>query len=197
MYSYRIEQAIRAACVLHNDQTRKGTMPFPYITHLFSVACMLHDYTTNEDVIIAALLHDAVEDTDYSLEELEEDFGKSVREIVAAVSEPYHDGDQKISWVESKKRYAKQLKAGPVEAVMVAAADKAHNFRTVIEEYYHDHNRFMQDFGKHLHERLEVYQDIANAINSRLSGPLLTEFNYVFEQYKSFIYDIKAAIEPK
>ena len=103
----------------------------------------------------------------------------------------------KVSWVDRKKNYAKQLKNGPIEAIMIAAADKIHNFRTSVEEYYEDHNRFLQDFGKNLDERIEVYQTIANVINNRLNGPLLSEFNHVFEEYKLFIYDIKKAQEFK
>jgi (p)ppGpp synthase/HD superfamily hydrolase len=197
MYSFRIEQAIRAAAVLHHDQTRKGAMPYPYVTHLYSVAMMLTEYTKDENVIIAALLHDTLEDTDYTLAELTEDFGGTVAQIVDALSERKMDGDSKVSWNDRKKAYAKQLKNGPIEAIMVAAADKAHNFRTSVEEYYEDHNRFLQDFGKNLDERLEVYQTIANVINNRLSGPLLSEFNHVFEEYKNFIYDIKKAQEFK
>ena len=191
MYTFRIEQAIRAAAVLHHHETRKGSMPFPYVTHLYSVAMMLGDYTTDEDVIIAALLHDTIEDTDYTIDELEEDFGGRVAEIVAALSEPTMVNGQKITWSERKKAYAKQLKNGPLEAVIIAAADKTHNFRTSVEEYYDDHNRFRQDFGKNLDERLEAYQLIANVINSRLEGPLLAEFNHVFEEYKQFIYEIQ------
>lgn len=193
MYSYRIEQAIRAAAVLHREQSRKGSMPFPYVTHLFSVAMILTDYTKDEDIIIAALLHDTVEDTDYTLDELQEDFGGKVREIVETISEPTHIKERKLPWTERKEVYAKQLKKGSTEAIMVAAADKLHNFRSVVEEYYDDHNRFLQDFGKQLDERLEVYQKIANVINNRLNGALLNEFNHVFDQYKNFIYDIKKA----
>lgn len=193
MYTYRIEQAIRAAAVLHHHETRKGSMPYPYVTHLMSVAMMLGDYTTDEDVIVAALLHDTIEDTDYTLAELEEDFGGRVTEIVNVLSEPQMVNGQKLSWSERKKTYAKQLKNGPIEAVMIAAADKAHNFRTSVEEYYDDFNRFLQDFGKNLDERVEVYQIIANVINNRLEGPLLAEFNHVFEEYKQFIYDIQKA----
>jgi len=193
MYSYSIEQAIRAAAVLHRDQNRKGSMAFPYITHLMSVAFMLHDYTDKEEVIVAALLHDAIEDTDYTLDELEEDFGSTVRELVNTLSEKKMDGERKLSWGERKRNYAKALKAGPKDAVMIAAVDKVHNFRTIVEDYYEDHTRFLQDFGKNLDERLEVYQIIANVINNRLEGPLLNEFNHVFESYKEFIYAIKKA----
>lgn len=191
MYTYRIEQAIRAAAVLHHHETRKGSLPYPYVTHLYSVAMLLGDYTTDEDVIVAALLHDTIEDTDYTLAELEEDFGGRVTEIVAALTEPKLVNGQKIPWAERKRIYAKQIKNGPIEAVMIAAADKAHNFRTSVEEYYDDANRFLQDFGKNLDERIEVYQVIANVINNRLEGGLLAEFNHVFEEYKQFIYDIK------
>lgn len=193
MYTFRIEQAIRAAAVLHHHETRKGSMPYPYITHLYSVATMLADYTTDEDVIVAGLLHDTIENTDYTLAELEEDFGGRVAEIVSALTEPLTQNGQKLSWAERKRMYAKQLKIGPIESVMIAAADKTHNFRCSVEEYFEDHNRFLQDFGKNLSERLEVYQVISNVINNRLEGPLLAEFNHVFEEYKQFIYDIENA----
>ena len=71
-YSYAIEQAIRAASVLHKDQIRKGSVPYPYVTHLFAVAMIVSDYTSDEDTIVAALLHDTLEDTDYTEEELED-----------------------------------------------------------------------------------------------------------------------------
>jgi (p)ppGpp synthase/HD superfamily hydrolase len=195
MYSYRIEQAIRAAAVLHKDQLRKGSMPFPYVTHLVATSFTLLDYTHDEDVIIAALLHDTLEDTDYTIDELQEDFGVRVREIVECVTEPKSTAEQKISWREKKSTYAKQLKKGPIEAVLVAAADKIHNFRTLVEDYYEAHDRFIQDFGNNFDERIEAYQNIANVINSRLEGPILAEFNHVFEEYKEFIMTVKDAQE--
>ena len=71
IYSYRVEQAIRAAAVLHNGQVRKGVSPYPFITHLVAVAFLLSDYSNDEDTVIAGLLHDTLEDTDYTPEELE------------------------------------------------------------------------------------------------------------------------------
>jgi (p)ppGpp synthase/HD superfamily hydrolase len=195
MYSYRIEQAIRAAAILHYDQQRKGSMTYPYITHLLSVAFILQEYSTDEDVIIAALLHDTLEDTDYTSEELTADFGERVCQFVTTVSEPTEENRRRLNWMERKQRYAEQLKTGPLEAVQIAAVDKIHNFRSMIEEYYDDPLRFLQDFGKNLDDRLEAYQIIANAINKRIDGPLLAEFNYVFEQYKEFIYNTKQNID--
>lgn len=197
MYSYRVEQAIRAAAVLHQSQLRKGSMPFPYITHLVATAFTLMDYTEDEDVIIAGLLHDTLEDTDYTIEELQEDFGGRVREIVEAVTEPKSTPDNRISFKERKQVYVEKLKKGPREAVLVAAADKIHNFRTIVEDYTDAYDRYLQDFGKNFEERLEAYQNIANVINNRPDGHILAEFNHVFEEYKQFLYDAKANEEAR
>ncbi|MEZ4195515.1 MAG: HD domain-containing protein [Candidatus Paceibacterota bacterium] len=197
MYSYRIEQAIRAAAVLHKNQLRKGSMPFPYVTHLVATAFTLMDYTEDEDVIIAALLHDTLEDTDYTIDELQEDFGGRVREIVEAVSEPKSSANEKLTWLQKKQAYIKSLKKGPREASLVAAADKIHNFRTLVEDYHDAPERFIQDFGNNFDERLDAYQAVANVINSRLEGPILAEFNHVFDEYKQFLYNIREIDEQK
>ncbi|MCB9815572.1 HD domain-containing protein [Candidatus Nomurabacteria bacterium] len=191
MYSYKIEQAIKAASLLHQDQLRKGSVPLPYLTHLMAVTLILRDYTTDEDTLVAGLLHDTLEDTDYTYEELVEDFGEKVALIVQTLTEPGSSDQDKQSWLEIKKNYAKQLRKGPIEAVMIAAADKTHNFRSMVEDYYDDHNGFLREFGTHLDNRLEAYQNIANAINSRLADGIVHEFNHTFKTYKDFIFDVK------
>lgn len=195
MYTYKIEQAIKAASILHQDQLRKGLVQIPYMTHLVSVMLMLRDYTEDETVLVSALLHDTLEDTDYTVEEIKADFGDKVTIIVQTLTEPKYDGERKLSWLETKKAYATQLRKGPVEAVIIAAADKAHNFRSMIDEYYEDHNRFLKDFGTNLDLRLEAYQNIANAINSRLKDGVVHEFNHTFDAYKDFLYDVQESIE--
>lgn len=197
MYSYRIEQAIRAAAVLHKNQLRKGSMPFPYVTHLVATAFTLMDYTSDEDVIIAALLHDTLEDTDYTTEELQEDFGGRVRDIVECVTEPQSTPTYRISFAEKKRKYAENLKKAPIEAIMVAAADKIHNFRTMVEDYTDAHDRFIQDFGNNFDERLNAYQHIADVISARLDGRFQTEFNHVFEEFKQFLNNVKITEENK
>lgn len=194
MYTYKIEQAIKAAAILHQDQLRKGSIPLPYITHLMAVMLILRDYTEDEDTLVAALLHDTLEDTDYTAEELSTDFGKNVTTLVQTLTEPRTRNEVKVPWLEAKKDYAKQLRKGKIEAVMIAAADKAHNFRSLVEEYYEDHNRFLKDFGPHLNDRLEAYQTIANSINSRLEDGIVHEFNHTFKEYKNFIYDVQKSL---
>ncbi len=71
------------------------------------------------------------------------------------------------------------------------AADKSHNFRTIVEEYHDDHKRFLQDFGPRTAERMEAYQSIANIINSRLKNDIVHEFNHTFTEFKKFLIDVE------
>lgn len=195
MYSYRIEQAIRAASILHKDQLRKGSAPIPYITHLMAVTMIVSDYTEDEDTVIAALLHDTLEDTDYTLEELQEDFGGEVRDLVETLTEPQDTEKKKLQWVDRKRAYIKQLKKGSENARIIAAADKLHNMRTIVEEYFDEHDRFVADFGKDVESRALVYQDMSNLLNTHLKNDIIHEFNHVYTEYKNFILDVKKSRE--
>ena len=192
MYSYKVEQAIRAASILHKDQVRKGALPIPYISHLISVMLILSDYTNDEDTIIAALLHDTIEDTPYTESEMREDFGNNVTNIVLHVTEPSHNKNGvKTSALEKKVAYIDQLQVAPDAALMIAAADKSHNFRTVVEEYTGVYDRFFKDFGPSTDKRLEVYQAISDVLNSRLKNAIVHEFNHTFTEYIEFLINAK------
>jgi len=197
MYSFRIEQAIRASALLHAGQVRKGRIPYPYITHLYSVAALIADYTDDEDIVIAGLLHDAIEDTEYTLAELQEDFGKRVREIVREVSIEQVEQECSVreQWRIEHTAYVSQLKNASKEALIVASADKIHNMRSTIEEYYERYDEFREHFGGSLEERLAIYQGISNILNSKLNNDIVHEFNHVFDEYKKFIHDAKITEE--
>lgn len=188
-YSYRIEQAIRAAAVLHKNQVRKGKTPFPYVTHLYAVTMIVAEYTNDENTIVAALLHDTLEDTDYTKEELNEDFGHSVLEIVESVTAASIADDE--SWIDSRKRFVKKLKDASQEALLICAADKIHNMRCVVEEYYDSHSQFLADFGGTLEDRILMYQEMSNVLNRNMKSDILSEFNHVFDEYKKFIESIE------
>jgi (p)ppGpp synthase/HD superfamily hydrolase len=192
-YSYRIEQAIRAAAILHKDQVRKGEVPYPYVTHVFAVAMIVADYTEKEDVIIASLLHDTLEDTDYTEAELNEDFGHTVAHLVHSVT--CEETATPESWVEVKKKYVKQLKDAPEDALLIAAADKIHNMRSMVEAYYEDRERLIADFGDSLNDRIMMYQEISNIFNRSLNSAILGEFNHVFEEFKTFITEVERSRE--
>lgn len=194
MYTYRVEQAIKAATILHDGQFRKGPIAVPFVSHVLSVGLLVREFTDNEATLVAAILHDTLEDSDYTLTELTEDFGTDVANLVQTLTEPSRL--EVPDWAERKRIYTEQLKQGSDEALLIAAADKLHNFRSMVEDYYGHHQLFIQDFGKHIDTRLEVYQRIANIINQRLQSPIVPEFNHVFETYKEFLYDLKKNQSP-
>jgi len=191
MYSFRIEQAIQAATILHKNQVRKGEVPIPYISHLVAVMLIAMDYTNDEDVIVACLLHDALEDTDYTAAELQEDFGGKVKNIVLGVTEPQNDATHTYTWKERKQHYVTQLEHASDGSLIVSAADKIHNMRSMIEEYHTNHKRFVAEFSGGLDDRLATYQSIADIFKSKLNNPIITEFTHVFNEYKLFIQDVK------
>ncbi len=161
------------------------------MTHLFAVALIISDYTDDEDTIVAALLHDTLEDTDYSARELEEDFGGTVRDIVISITEPPRKSNDRRDVGEQKKQYLKNIKNAPEKALMVLAADKIHNMRSIVEEYFDNHSGFMADFGAYPEDRLLMYQEISNTLNRTLKNDILAEFNSVFAEYKKFLHEVE------
>lgn len=126
----KVEKAYRLAEEAHGDQRRLSGIP--YILHPTSVACILVELGMDTDSIIAALLHDVVEDTHYTLEEIEEMFGKSVANLV--------DGVTKISKIPYSNREEQQAEnirkmliamSNDIRVIIIKLADRLHNMRTI------------------------------------------------------------------
>lgn len=132
-YTPKIERAIQRAVISHDGLYRKETVEgkrLPYVSHLFSVASIVSEYTNNEDTIVAALLHDALEDTALTHEELEKEFGNHVCGLVDSLSENYAYKDNGLSVREQKINYVHKLKNAAPEALLIASADKIHNLES-------------------------------------------------------------------
>lgn len=184
-YSPRVERAIKLAAWLHRDQVRKGRISYPYITHLMSLAMMLRDYTDDEDVIIAALLHDALEDTPFTEGELETEFGARIADIVRGVSEWTGDPAARPPFEERRRRYIAQLHAAPHESLLVSLADKIHNLRSMVEEYDGRPDEFLRDFGT-IETRVHFYEEISALLHERLQDhPLLASLDDALTEFKT------------
>jgi (p)ppGpp synthase/HD superfamily hydrolase len=131
--SARFEQALVYTAILHSGQGRKGT-PVPYVSHLLSVAALALENGANEDEVIAALLHDAVEDAGGAprLEDIRCRFGQRVAEIVAGCTDT--DETPKPPWKERKEKYIAQLAHGSDSVKLVSGADKVHNARSIVAD---------------------------------------------------------------
>lgn len=191
MYNDTIESAIRAASVLHHEQIRKGRIPYPYITHLMAVASILRDHTDDSDVVAAGILHDTLEDTDYTVEDMRRDFGDRITDMVCGVSEclSVQEGEAH-SWEARKEVYLAQLSKAPEESLMISAADKIHNFSCVVEEYSSDPARFLQDFGDNIERRMAAYTKVANLINEKCTSDIVDRFNAAFRDYKDLLANV-------
>lgn len=169
---------------------RKGEDELPYITHLFSVFVILTKYTKDEDVLISGLLHDTLEDTPYTAEELERDFGPRVRSIVEGVSEQKTKDGIVIEWEDRKRGYVQGLETGPEESLYVSAADKIHNFQSTLDSYKDNKEGYKKDFVSK--DRVLFYGSVVEVIARRLGDnhPLSVRLQEMFNSYKDFLKSV-------
>jgi (p)ppGpp synthase/HD superfamily hydrolase len=130
----RLERAFRYAASQHKGQTRKQTA-VPYLSHLMAVASLVLEAGGDEDMAMAAFLHDVVEDCGGMprLREIHRQFGPRVAKIVEGCTDSF--GEPKPAWLERKKDYLQHLKKAGKDTRLVSAADKLHNVRTVLTDY--------------------------------------------------------------
>ena len=131
-----LEEAIIYATVLHQGKIRKLNSK-PYILHPMEVAQILSTMTDDETVITAGILHDIVEDTDGTLEEIEKRFGKRVAFLVSSESEKeYPDEDKRATWKRRKEESLSVLgESRDIGVKMLWLADKLSNIRSLAGAY--------------------------------------------------------------
>jgi len=132
-YSPLLEKAIRRAASAHRHQTRKAS-DLPYITHPFAVMYLLaQSGCEDEELLAAALLHDAVEDTPVTLEELQQEFPQQVCGWMAVLSEKKKDdGGQARPWEDRKQDHIAQIRNASSGACAILLADKLHNLHSIL-----------------------------------------------------------------
>ena len=116
--SPKVLQALEFASIAHKGQFRKFPANVPYISHLVAVAQILSNAHYREEVIIAGLLHDIIEDTHFNAEDIAEPFGNEALDLVIAVTET-----KSLPWKERKEKYLSQIEAASEEAKAISAAD--------------------------------------------------------------------------
>jgi len=131
LVSDRLELAMRLASQWHQGQTRRGSAT-PYVQHVFAVAMILERAGVPEDTVIAGLLHDAIEDTPATLEDIARHFGPEVADIVQQCSEIKVDSEgKKRPWIDRKRDHLAALASAPGSAKAVILADKLHNLSSI------------------------------------------------------------------
>ncbi|HHW69587.1 MAG TPA: HD domain-containing protein, partial [Tenericutes bacterium] len=101
-----LEKAKKFAIEAHKGQVRKSEPDKPMIIHPINVANILKEYGFDENVIAAGYLHDVVEDTKYTNDDIKEMFGEDIESLVMGATEP----DKSLSWYERKKHTIENIK---------------------------------------------------------------------------------------
>jgi len=170
--TWRLEQAMRWAAQAHAGQTRRSS-DTPYFEHVAAVALILDRAGFAEDVVIAGLLHDVVEDTATSLAEVAARFGETVSDLVRHCSEVKTDErGNKRPWIDRKRDHLAALSNAPVEAKGIILADKLHNL-ICIELDLRESRPVWSEFHAEKKQVLWYYRaaiDLCGQGNSRLES---------------------------
>lgn len=130
MFSNVVHNAISFATEAHKGQVRKGT-DIPYIVHPMAVALLAYSYTKDTDLAVAALLHDTVEDTAVTIEDIENAFGLKVARFVESVTEENPDD----IWSDRKKKALARVDKYSSDELMLKGCDVMANCRDILKDY--------------------------------------------------------------
>jgi (p)ppGpp synthase/HD superfamily hydrolase len=183
-YSERFDSALVYAHDLHRDHIRKGS-GVPYVTHLLGVASIVGENGGTEDQVIAALLHDAIEDCIGRVpdirEQIQERFGQEVLAIVEACT----DSDQvvKAAWRPRKVAYLERLKLKPKDspALLVSKADKLHNLRSIARDYSAVGDELWGRFKGKRDGTLWYYNELVAIFEDLAPGPIQKELRALMD----------------
>ena len=168
--SDKFNDALVYAARLHREQRRKGK-DIPYVGHLLGVASLVLESGGDEEMAIAALLHDAVEDQGGQprLDEIRNVFGAKVARIVDGCTDSYEvDPDKKASWCERKQKYIAHVEhEADSEVRLVSIADKVHNARAVLADHYEIGDEVFTRFSKGKPGTLWYYRALVDAFSRR------------------------------
>ncbi len=176
----RLQKAIEVATVAHRNQRRKGSN-LPYIAHSFSVMCIAATETEEEDVLIAALFHDILEDVphEYSREQMLAEFGPNVVDIVDGVTKNSSIKD----WRDRSEDYLANLRKSRIESVIVAVADKIHNLEATLTDRFVVGDDVWLKFNAGKEDQYWWYEQLARIFEERIpSWPLTLRIRSLVEQ---------------
>ena len=169
----RIHKAIEFAGIKHARQKRKGTN-IPYIVHPMEVMQILTENGCSEDVVIAGLLHDTVEDTDTTISEIRKSFGNAVAELVAFESE-----DKSKTWEQRKQATIDRLANCDKDLAICCLADKLSNIRAIYKDYNSIGDNLWCRFNKGKDQVGWYYKSIVQATKRFQDHPIWQEYNKI------------------
>lgn len=174
----QIKRAIQFAARKHHGHLRISSTPeepLPYITHLFSVALLVAEDGAHDDVVTAALLHDTLEDTHTTRDEIVSTFNERVAHLVESVTEIKELDGEKLHWKDMKKNYLALIEQADTDALLIAIADKVDNVESRIEEYQVAGDAFLQGWKHSNADHLWFYGEALRVAEARMPEHPLTK----------------------
>ena len=193
IFTPRINEAVLLASQLHRNQIRKDEGMTPYVSHLFSVMLILSQVTDDEDILIAGLMHDSLEDVPgYFYEDLVRDFGERVATIVQHVTEPLDankEDKEQLPWLERKEKYLELLRSGDYESALVSAADKIHNTKSFMRDAIKERSDFLIRFDSSLRNKVFFHEQVLCIVEEKLGKEnlLIKKLTELTEEFKNFV----------
>lgn len=129
-----LDRAITFAVKAHQRVERKGK-GFPYIVHPMEAVCIVATMTNDQELLAAAALHDVIEDTDTTADDLKKEFGERVAMLVEAESDDKSGGSKAETWHQRKQDTLDRLRNADRDIKMVALGDKLSNMRAIAHDY--------------------------------------------------------------
>lgn len=178
-----LDQALAFAIKAHEGQFRKGTQ-IPYILHPMEAASIVGTMTTDDEIIAGAALHDVVEDTDTTVDDIIALFGERIGGLVASESEnKREDLPAASTWKIRKQETLDHLKSAPIEVKMITLGDKLSNIRAIYRDYQSIGDELWQRFNqKDKHEHYWYYSSIAQCLTELSSFQAYKEYCELVEK---------------
>lgn len=185
----KIEYAIYYATRAHKNQRRK-IEDVDMIFHPFTVGMILQRNNCDEDIVTAGILHDVVEDTKYSFDDIEKDFGKQIRDYVYDASEP----DKSLEWEDRKQHTIDQIKNAPLGSKLIVACDKISNLEDLedcIELYGEEKSwsSLKRNKEKQKWYYTKVYESCIEGVDK--NHPIFQRYADILKRLFDYDYNIK------
>ena len=189
--SSRFTSATDYARHIHIER-RKGTN-IPYMAHLLGVASLVMGeaghavFPVTEDMVIAALLHDAAEDHGglVRLKDIEHNFGSNVARMVEGLSDSLTEyPGKKQSWQQRKEMYIERLREEPADVQLISAADKLYNARAILEDYRQIGARVWERFKRGRREQIWYFDELLAIFKSSGTNRIVEELERVVNELR-------------
>lgn len=172
----RVENAIKIAHEQHNGNRRKINR-LPEVTHPFKVYRIAKPHTDDEDILIAALLHDVPDDTNgYGIAEIHRDFGENVATIVAGLTHCQHDtAPGPAGWSRRKEVMLERLDNLTPSQALIYTCDKIHDMESLARDCRKYGNAVWDKFNAPPEQKRWYYTRVLIALRNRCPEPELLD----------------------